>query len=154
MNSHPSRGPESSYSVIAVTWPFLGGMTLMLLISLGSIHALSAMRAYGAGLGVWIGAEADTSAAMHRYLARPSDAHLAALEQPIRIWTGDNLARLELMKQSADYAFAGRGLSAGGNHPANINGMIWFFTASFLQVGISGSSLFSRYCTMLPFHMS
>src|ERR1700686_2235042 len=94
--------PESSHSVIAVTWPFLAGMALMLLISLGSINALSAMRAYVAGLSVWIGAEADTSEAMHRYLARPTDAHLAALEQPIKIWAGDNTARLEMMKSSAD----------------------------------------------------
>ena len=121
--------PESSHSVIAVTWPFLAGMTLMLLISLGSIHALSAMRAYVAGLSVWIGAEADTSAAMHRYLARPSDAHLTELELPISVWTGDNTARVELMKQNADYDLAGRGLSAGGNHPANIDGMIWLFRA-------------------------
>ena len=101
----------------------------MLLISLGSINALSAMRAYVAGVAVWIGAEADTSAAMHRYLARPSDAHFAELEQPISIWAGDNTARVELMKQNADYDLAGRGLRAGGNHLANIDGMIWLFRA-------------------------
>jgi diguanylate cyclase (GGDEF)-like protein/PAS domain S-box-containing protein len=120
---------ESSHSVIAVTWPFLGGMLLMLLISLGSINALSAMRAYVAGLSVWIGAEANTSEAMHRYLARPSVANFAALEQPIKIWAGDNTARLEMMKPRADYELAGRGLRAGGNHPANIDGMVWLFRA-------------------------
>ena len=127
---HYDAGRTSlTHSVIAVTWPFLGGMTLMLLISLGSINALSAMRAYVAGVAVWIGAEADTSAAMHRYLARPSDAHFAELEQPISIWAGDNTARVELMKQNADYDLAGRGLRAGGNHLANIDGMIWLFRA-------------------------
>src|SRR6202166_4074508 len=52
---HYDAGRTSlTHSVIAVTWPFLGGMTLMLLISLGSINALSAMRAYVAGVAVWI----------------------------------------------------------------------------------------------------
>jgi PAS domain S-box-containing protein len=102
-------------------------MVLMLLISIGSNYALSAMRAYVAGHSVWIGAEADTNAAMHRFLARPSDAHLAALESPISIWAGDHAARLELLKSNPDYELAGRGLRAGGNHPANIDGMIRLF---------------------------
>jgi diguanylate cyclase (GGDEF)-like protein/PAS domain S-box-containing protein len=104
-------------------------MSLMLLISLGSIYALSAMRAYVAGDAVWIGAEAATNAAIHRYLIQPSDAHLAELEQPIGIWAGDHEARLELLKPSPDYALAYRGLRAGGNHPADIDGMILLFRA-------------------------
>ena len=144
---------ESSHSVIAVTLPFLGGMVLMLLISLGSIHALSAMRAYVTGLAVWIGAEGNTSAEMHRILARPGDADHAVLESSISIWAGDNVARLELMKPNPDYAVAARGLLAGGNHPANIDGMMWLFRAMRLvpawqeplRVWAAGDQDFEKY---------
>jgi diguanylate cyclase (GGDEF)-like protein/PAS domain S-box-containing protein len=147
---------ESSHSVIAVTLPFLGGMVLMLLISLGSIHALSAMRAYVTGLAVWIGAEGNTSAEMHRILARPGDADHAVLERSISIWAGDNVARLELMKPNPDYAVAARGLLTGGNHPANINGMMWLFRAMRLvpawqeplRVWAAGDQDFERYLAL------
>ncbi len=52
----------STHGVIYVTWPFLAGMLLMLGISLASIYAQSAMRAYILGLGVWTRAEGDTNA--------------------------------------------------------------------------------------------
>jgi diguanylate cyclase (GGDEF)-like protein/PAS domain S-box-containing protein len=122
-----NQASESSQSVIAVTWPFLAGMMLMLLISLGSVYALSAMRAYVTGLAVWIAAEGNTDAAMHRYLAQPSDAHLEAIEQPIGIWAGDHTARLELLKSSPDHSVARRGFLSGGNDSEEVDGMIWLF---------------------------
>jgi diguanylate cyclase (GGDEF)-like protein/PAS domain S-box-containing protein len=144
---------KSAHSVIAVTWPFLAGMSLMLLIALGSIHALSAMRAYVAGLAVWMVAEGNTDAAMHRYLLQPSDAHLAELEQPIKIWAGDHTARQELLKPSPDYEIARRGLRAGGNDPTEIAGMIWLFRGMLLlpswqeplRVWAAGDKEFERY---------
>ncbi len=99
----------------------------MLLISLGSIYLLSAMRAYVAGLAVWVAAEGNTEAAMHRYLAQPSEDHLAALEEPMRIWSGDRAARLELSKPHPDHDRAVDGFRSGGNDPEEINGMIWLF---------------------------
>lgn len=104
-------------------------MIIMLLISFGSIQALSAMRAYVSGLAVWIGAEGDVNAAMHRYLAAPSDAHLKETDGPIGIWEGDRAARRELLKDSPDYAYARRGFAAGGNDAAEIDGMMWLFRA-------------------------
>jgi diguanylate cyclase (GGDEF)-like protein/PAS domain S-box-containing protein len=124
-----TNAAHSSHSVLAVTWPFLASMIIMLLISLGSIQALSAMRAYVSGLAIWIGAEGDANAAMHRYLTAPSDARLQELEGPIGIWEGDRAARLELLKESPDYAFARRGFAAGGNDAAEIDGMMWLFRA-------------------------
>ncbi len=130
--SDKNRTPEPNLGVIAVTWPFLAGMLLILLISAGSIYTLSAMRAYVAGLAVWVGAEGQTSATMHQYLSRPGDVDFAQLDQSISIWEGDHTARLEMLKPHPDYSVARRGLRAGGNHPADVEGMIWLFRGMLL----------------------
>lgn len=102
-------------------------MLLMLLISLASNYALSAMRAYVAGNGIWNAAESDTNAAMRRYSAQPTAARLAELEEPIAVWSGDHLARLELLKSTPNYELARRGFRAGGNAVADIESMIRLF---------------------------
>ena len=66
------QSPESPLEVLTVAWPFLAGMLLMLMISIGSIYALSAMRAYVTGLAIWVSAEGDANAG-HRWSA-PMDA--------------------------------------------------------------------------------
>ncbi|MDB6082340.1 MAG: hypothetical protein JWN43_221 [Gammaproteobacteria bacterium] len=148
-----SQESISTHGVIAVTWPFLAGMLLMLLISIGSVYALSAMRAYVAGHAAWVGAEGDTAAAMHRYVERPGEARLTELRRPLAIWAGDHAARLELLKSTPDYALARRGLRDGGNHPADVVPMIWLFRAMRLvpawqeplQVWADADEAFERY---------
>jgi len=101
----------------------------MLVIAVGSVNALSAIRAYVAGHAVWTGAEGETLNELLRYSYNPTPEQLAQADQAIAIWAGDHTARLELLKAQPDNAAARRGLIAGKNHPDDIGGMIWLFRA-------------------------
>jgi diguanylate cyclase (GGDEF)-like protein/PAS domain S-box-containing protein len=117
----------SRYGVIAVTWPCVAIIAVLLVISAVNIVALSATRAYVAGNGIWARAERETSALLIRYNRTGDAGLLAALNAQMNLVLGDRIARLELLKTQPDYALAGRGLLAGGNDPNDVRSMIWLF---------------------------
>jgi diguanylate cyclase (GGDEF)-like protein/PAS domain S-box-containing protein len=120
------------HSVIAVTWPCVAVIVVLLIISALSIIALSATRAYVAGNAIWARAERETSLALIGYVRTGDPRMLAALDAQMGVLLGDRTARLELLKSRPDYALARRGLLAGGNHSDDVQSMIWLFRTARL----------------------
>jgi diguanylate cyclase (GGDEF)-like protein/PAS domain S-box-containing protein len=122
----------SLYDVIGVTWPCVAIIGVLLIISAFDILALSATRAYVVGNGIWARAERETSALLIRYNRTGDPELLAELNAQMSVPVGDRTARLELIKTRPNYALARQGLLEGGNHPDDLQSMIWLFRAARL----------------------
>jgi diguanylate cyclase (GGDEF)-like protein/PAS domain S-box-containing protein len=117
---------------MAVAWPCVAIIGALLVISALSIVALSATRAYVTGNALWARAERDAEALLIGYSRTGDPQSLAQLNVNLQLMLGDRTARIELSKPHPDYALARRGLLAGGNHPADMAGMIWLFRSARL----------------------
>src|ERR1035441_719451 len=120
------------HSVLAVTWPCVVIIGVLLIISAISIVTLSATRAYVAGNSLWTRAEREVSSLLIAYRRTGNPEMLAELNAQMNVLLGDRAARLELVKSRPNDALARRGLLAGGNHPDDIQSMIWLFRAARL----------------------
>src|ERR1700761_1279490 len=111
----------------SMAWPLLLTMTLMLLLSIACMSALSSLRAYVNGEGRWSKAEGQAIADLQRYARTADEADYRQFEIQLAVPLGDQLARLELQSGDPDLALATQGFLAGRNNPADIPGMIRMF---------------------------
>ncbi len=123
---------HSPQSVIAVTWPCIAVIGVLLFISAVSMVALSATRAYVTGDSIWTRAERETSVLLIEFCRSGSPETLAELNAQMNVVLGDRSARLELLKARPNYGLAHRGLLAGDNEAADVPSMIWLFRATRL----------------------
>lgn len=87
------------------------------------LEALSEVRAYVGGEGLWSKAQKDAAFHLARYATTRDEEYyrraLAAFAVPL----GDHRARLELDKPSPDLSVAYAGFLAGGNDPKDVAGL-------------------------------
>ena len=110
-----------------LTWPFMAMVLLQVLLAGGSIHVMSAVRAFVAGESQWSKGQKD---AIHRLdiFAATGDAvqferFTAAIAAPL----GDQIARNALDLAQPDLPAARRGCLQGGNHAEDIDRLIWLY---------------------------
>ena len=130
--TRPKEAIAAYRSVIAVTWPCVAIIGVLLAICAVSIVALSATRAYVTGNGIWARAERDIAVLLIEYRRTGNPEMLAQLDARTNLLRGDGTARLELLKPRPNYALIRRALLAGGNHPDDVQSMIWLFRAARL----------------------
>lgn len=116
-----------AHSVIAVTWPFVTVMLLLLLIAMTSVTALSAFRAYVSSFYGWSAAERDVAALTRGYATEPTSQHLAQLERALEVLRGDRAAREELLGPRPNLQRARNFLLAANNQPEDIDSILRFF---------------------------
>src|ERR1700733_8305416 len=85
-----------------------------------SINTLSSVRAYVEGEGLWSKAQKDAAYQLTKYYRTHDEADNAAFRNFMKVWQGDHIARLELMKQNPDWDVARRGFLEGRNDPKDI----------------------------------
>lgn len=152
----PKETVPSRHSVIAVTWPCVAVIGVLLIICAASIVALSATRAYVAANGIWANAERETSGLLIGYRRTGRPEMLARLDAQMNVVLGDRAARLELVKSRPDYALARGGLLAGANHPDDVQSMIWLFRVARLlgvaeeplRIWAQADEQFSQYVSL------
>lgn len=107
------------------TWPFILVVVLQATLAGGSICVLSTVRAFVAGESLWTKGQKDAIYHLDHYAtngdARSYEAFLTALSVP----QGDRASRLALEQPIPDIAGAREGFLQGGNHPDDIDGLIW-----------------------------
>ncbi len=113
--------------VVTVTGPLLAIMSVMLLVSVVSVDALSSLRAYVNGESLWSKAEHEASDALRSYASSGNPADYAEFEQALAIPVADSQARTELERALADRARAEQLLIAGGNARSDVAGMAVLF---------------------------
>ncbi len=92
-----------------------------------SIHALSSVRAYVGGEGLWSKAQKDALFSLMQYSSTRNEADYLKFKEHMLVVEGDGMARAELAKEQPDWEAARRGFLQGRNHPDDIDGMIKLF---------------------------
>ena len=99
----------------------------IVIVNYYSIRILSGARAYINGESQYSKGQKDASAYLTNYISFENEADYAGFCVAINIPKGDRVARLALSSNNVDYDLAKDGLLRGGNHPEDIDDMVWLF---------------------------
>jgi diguanylate cyclase (GGDEF)-like protein len=127
MASPAPSPPAHDRRLVSAIWPLLLIMSLMLLLSLISVLAVSGLRAYTYGQGQWAIGEHQAAEQLHRFVVTGNPANYQKYLENIAVPEGDRVARMQLQRAHPDYARARRGFLAGGNAPADVSALIVLF---------------------------
>ena len=105
--------------------PFIAMVLLLVACATASLYMLSSVRAFVAGESLWSKGQKDAIYFLHQYAMHGSpDAYedfLRAMDAPL----GDRAARMALQPSNMRIQDARDGFLRGGNHPDDIDGLIW-----------------------------
>jgi hypothetical protein len=106
-------------------------MATLIAIELGvlvfSINALSSVRAYVSGEGLWSKAQKDAMYQLLKYSRSHNEADYQKFKDFMKVPGGDHKTLVELDKEHPDMNIARQGFIEGRNHEDDVNGMISLF---------------------------
>ena len=101
---------------------------LLVAVALTQARALSSIRGYVMGEGLWSKAQKRAVIALHRYADTGREAEWERFEDAVGVILGDRRARLELESREPDRETIREGFRTGGIPEHAIEGMAWLFT--------------------------
>lgn len=110
---------------LRLTWPFIVMVLLLAACATASLYVLSTVRGFVAGESLWTKGQKDAIYYLGQYAANGSPQAFALFTQAIDIPLGDRAARLALQPGQVQVDLAREGFLRGGNHPQDIDGLIW-----------------------------
>jgi hypothetical protein len=110
-----------------LTWPFMAMVLLQVLLAGGSIHVMSAVRAFVGGESQWSKGQKDAIHRLDTFAATGDPMQLERFTAAIAVPLGDQIARNALDLDQPDLPTARRGFLQGGNHPEDIDRLIWLY---------------------------
>lgn len=132
---------------LRVLGPLVLAIITLVLVSVGGFQALSAARAYVGGESLWSKARSQTIAHLR---GRATMGSTAPPCQPLTDWLavplGDRAARLALEPSPPDLGAARAGFLRGGNHPADLYGLIHLYLKLIERLRALGE----RFCAHPP----
>ncbi|MDN0077082.1 EAL domain-containing protein [Crenobacter sp. SG2303] len=147
--------PQSNTNrrLLGMVWPFVLVVVLQVVLGVGSLNVLSAVRAYVGGESLWSKGQKDAIYYLSLYAESHDEAdyqrYLAARVVPL----GDRQARLALDQSPPDLGTASQGFLLGGNHPADIHGLIWLYryfrSTSYIESAVQAWNEGDRYMGLL-----
>ncbi|HDS1734808.1 EAL domain-containing protein [Pseudomonas sp. BP8] len=127
--------------LLGIIWPFVAVVVLQVLLASLSLYTLSAVRAYVAGESLWSKAQKDAIYYINLYAENPDERTYARYRQAIAVPQGDHSLRVALDQPTPDLEAARQGILQGGNHPEDVERIIWFYrnfhTISYMQKAIA-----------------
>ena len=99
----------------------------LIAVVLLSTTALSGVRAYVAGEGLWSKGQKEAAQALLRFAATRDDREWKRYERDIGVPLADRRAREALLAHPVDIAAARAGFLGGGNHPDDVDRLILLF---------------------------
>ena len=134
------RRTRRAPSLLGLVWPFIVVVLIQTAIAGFSIYTLSAVRAYVGGESHWSKGQKNAIHFLSLYADTRNDSYYAAYQQALAIPLADRQARLALEQPRPDFEAARRAFVAGGNHPADVAGMVWllhnFGEVSYLKEAV------------------
>ncbi len=126
VSSHPFEPHPWRDLVLLVL--LLTTVTLSLLtVSLLGVRILSAARAYVAGEGFYIKGQKDALIFLAHYVDTADERWWGGYQRSIAVPLADGRARRELLQEAPDEVLAAHHLVEGGNHPEDVEDLIWLF---------------------------
>ncbi len=112
------------YLIIAL---FITLIFCLVLLVRVQMDALSAIRAYVGGEGLWAKSQKDAIRSLEHYAISRDETDYQSFQRYIQVPLGDMQARLELQKANPNLDIAYEGFLEGRNHPDDIEYLITFF---------------------------
>ncbi|WDY59321.1 EAL domain-containing protein [Pseudomonas sp. PSKL.D1] len=127
--------------LLGIIWPFIAVVVFQVLLGSLSLYALSAVRAYVAGESLWSKAQKDAIYYLSLYADSGDDHTYQRYRQVITVPQGDHQLREVLDQPDPDLDEARRAVLQGGNHPDDVDRIIWFYRnfhqISYMQTAIA-----------------
>ena len=106
---------------------FVALILCLVLLFQFQIDALTAIRAYVGGEGLYAKAQKDAVHSLEHYAITHEEADYLAYRRQIQVPLGDRRARIELQKENPDIGVVRAGFAQGRNHPDDLESMVRFF---------------------------
>ncbi len=113
--------------LVRFTTPLVIITMTMAAVSGFSLGILSVTRAYTTGEGLWTKGQKDAVYFLDLYAGTGDPSHFRRFKHALAIPLADRAARFALEADPVDLQTARTGLLAGGNHPADLEGMMLLF---------------------------
>ena len=120
----PTRGKNRLLRLVA---PFVAVVIFQGLLAGLSLELLSSVRAFVGGEGMWSKSQKDAIHFLSVYSQTADEESFVRFKKAIAVPLSDRVARRALEQPTPDLDAARDGLLGGGNHPADIPGMIRLF---------------------------
>jgi PAS domain S-box-containing protein len=120
----PPRSQARLYAVAAV---FALIVAVLLAVAHEQAQALSQVRAYTTGEGLYSKAQKNAVIGLLRYARSASASDYERFLREIQVPLGDRDARLALLRPEPDLGAAREGFLRGRNHPEDVEGLATFF---------------------------
>ncbi len=126
--------------LLGITWPFIAVVVFQVALGSLSLYTLSAVRAYVAGESLWSKAQKDAIYYLNLYAETRDDSTYQRYRQAITVPQGDHQLREVMDQPSPDLDAARQAVLQGGNHPDDVERIIWFHrnfrNVSYMQTAI------------------
>ncbi|BBH47502.1 GGDEF domain-containing protein [Pseudomonas sp. KU43P] len=139
--------------MLGIIWPFIAVVVFQVLLGSLSLYALSAVRAYVAGESLWSKAQKDAIYYLNLYADSGDERTYERYRQVIAVPQGDHVLREVLDQANPDLEAARRAVLQGGNHPDDVDRIIWFYRnfrqVSYMQTAIAYWNIGDDYLNKL-----
>ncbi|WP_317659203.1 EAL domain-containing protein [Pseudomonas sp. KU43P] len=139
--------------LLGIIWPFIAVVVFQVLLGSLSLYALSAVRAYVAGESLWSKAQKDAIYYLNLYADSGDERTYERYRQVIAVPQGDHVLREVLDQANPDLEAARRAVLQGGNHPDDVDRIIWFYRnfrqVSYMQTAIAYWNIGDDYLNKL-----
>lgn len=139
--------------LLGIIWPFIAVVVFQVLLGSLSLYALSAVRAYVAGESLWSKAQKDAIYYLNLYADSGDERTYQRYRQVISVPQGDHQLREVLDQASPDLEAARQAVLQGGNHPDDVDRIIWFYRnfrqLSYMQTAIAYWNIGDNYLNQL-----
>lgn len=122
-----SSSGRSSLRLAVVAWPFVAIIVIQALLASFSLQMSTSLRAYVTGESLWSKGQHDAIYHLSRYIDTGELHALGRYRQALDVPLADREGRLALEAVPPDRALAANAFLRGGNHPADVPGLIWLF---------------------------
>ena len=113
--------------MLRLVTPLIAIVLLQAFLAGTSLNILSSVRAYVGGESVWSKGQKDAVHALYLYSSAGLEQHYDEYVRSVSVPLGDRAARKALEQNPPDLEAAQVGFLEGGNHPADIDGLIWLY---------------------------
>ena len=119
-----ARVVAANKQLVKIVWPFIVIVGLLVLLSFESMGILISIRSYAEGESLWSKGQKIAVFSLLRYAETQDESYYRRYQQSIAVPLGDQIARIEYMKDNPDHALIWKGLIQGRTHPDEIPGNI------------------------------
>ncbi len=124
ISNKAAQSLAANKQLVKIVWPFIVIVILLVWLSFESMGILISIRSYAEGESLWSKGQKTAVFSLLRYAETRDEAHYRRYQKAIAVPLGDQIARIEYIKDNPDHARIWEGLIQGRTHPDEIPGNI------------------------------